>query len=262
MGYFVYKTTNSKNGKFYIGVHSGDVDDQYLGSGKIIKQAIRKYGSDVFVREIIAEFDELGDALRLESKLVDAEFLQRPDVYNVALGGGMPPTMRGSGHPNFGVKRPDASRRMRDDNPMKMTSVREKVRGTAVYILDDGSMIRAKKDDPRLAAGAVHVNSGKLTVRDSSGKVLHVTRDDPRLISGEVVHVSKGLRRSRETVERWRFSKYGVSSAEELSVVREQLKAERRKNKPIDMVTCPHCGKSGKKSGAMAQHHFDNCKKK
>jgi hypothetical protein len=43
---------------------------------------------------------------------------------------------------------------------------------------------------------------------------------------------------------------------------------ETRKNngtntwKITDKVTCPHCGKVGAKSGAMAQWHFDNCKNK
>jgi len=53
---FIYKTTNKINGKIYIGklVRESKV---YLGSGKILKQSIKKYGKDNFIREIIEYCD-------------------------------------------------------------------------------------------------------------------------------------------------------------------------------------------------------------
>ncbi len=52
--YIVYKTTCSSNNKYYIGSHATyKVDDGYLGSGKVLKLAIKKYGKQNFKREII-----------------------------------------------------------------------------------------------------------------------------------------------------------------------------------------------------------------
>lgn len=42
MKYTVYKITNKINDKIYVGVHSTDnPNDSYMGSGKIIKDAIK-----------------------------------------------------------------------------------------------------------------------------------------------------------------------------------------------------------------------------
>lgn len=42
--YIIYKTTNLINDKIYVGKHNTSVNDGYLGSGKILKQSIKKYG--------------------------------------------------------------------------------------------------------------------------------------------------------------------------------------------------------------------------
>jgi hypothetical protein len=50
----IYKTTNIVNGKIYIG-KDVDNDPKYLGSGKILKNAIIKYGISNFIKEIIED---------------------------------------------------------------------------------------------------------------------------------------------------------------------------------------------------------------
>lgn len=88
MNHIVYKTTNVVNNKIYIGVHSTeDIEDGYLGSGKLLHKAIVKYGKSNFTREIIKLCDSRDEALELERLLVDKEFLKREDVYNLVIGG-------------------------------------------------------------------------------------------------------------------------------------------------------------------------------
>lgn len=53
---FIYITTNMVNGKRYLGQKSfnhGENWRTYLGSGKIFKDAIKKYGFENFSRNII-----------------------------------------------------------------------------------------------------------------------------------------------------------------------------------------------------------------
>ena len=40
MVYYIYITTNLINGKRYIGKHHGELNDDYLGSGTLLKKAI------------------------------------------------------------------------------------------------------------------------------------------------------------------------------------------------------------------------------
>jgi group I intron endonuclease len=53
----IYKTTNIKNGKIYIGKDKNN-NPSYLGSGVILEQAIQKYGRSSFQKEIIEECDD------------------------------------------------------------------------------------------------------------------------------------------------------------------------------------------------------------
>lgn len=86
--HFTYKITNLLNGKYYYGVHNtDDLNDGYLGSGKLLKVAIKKYGRQNFKREILEFFDSNEAAFLAESKLVTREVVSDRNTYNVTLGG-------------------------------------------------------------------------------------------------------------------------------------------------------------------------------
>ena len=55
--YYIYRITNNLNNKVYIGKRTSkvppDKDTNYLGSGKLIKRAIEKYGKENFTKEIV-----------------------------------------------------------------------------------------------------------------------------------------------------------------------------------------------------------------
>lgn len=88
MFYYLYKTTNTINGNIYIGVHATkNIADNYLGSGKVLKQAIEKYGAKNFTKDILEFADTWEAILEKEKTLVTPEFLLREDVYNLRIGG-------------------------------------------------------------------------------------------------------------------------------------------------------------------------------
>lgn len=89
MVYYVYKITNLINGKIYVGKrgHKDPLNDSYMGSGKLIKAAIKKYGKDSFKKEILNEFETNQEAASFEASLVTKELIESGASYNMHEGG-------------------------------------------------------------------------------------------------------------------------------------------------------------------------------
>ena len=88
MHYTIYKITNRVNGKVYIGKHqTNNINDGYMGSGRLIQQAITKYGIDNFEKEILFDFSVEDEMNTKEAELVTEEFCKRKDTYNLCPGG-------------------------------------------------------------------------------------------------------------------------------------------------------------------------------
>jgi len=84
MHYTIYKITNKINGNFYIGKHkTKNLDDGYMGSGKLIKAAIKKYGKENFTKEILEFFDTEEEMNEAEKRYV----VLGEGSYNICPGG-------------------------------------------------------------------------------------------------------------------------------------------------------------------------------
>lgn len=86
---YIYKTTNLINNRKYIGLHKSEkFDNSYKGSGKILLQAIKKYGINNFETVIIDTAQSLEELYRKEIFWID--FFKANEVheyYNIKQGG-------------------------------------------------------------------------------------------------------------------------------------------------------------------------------
>jgi hypothetical protein len=86
--YLVYKTTNLINGKFYVGVHETyNLNDGYLGSGKILRNSVYYHGKENFKREILEFCDNKENMYKKEKELVTEELIKNPKCMNLVVGG-------------------------------------------------------------------------------------------------------------------------------------------------------------------------------
>ena len=175
MTYFIiYKTTNTLNQKYYVGKHkTDDLNDGYLGSGLALNRAIKKYGKDVFKREILFLFDNQVDMENKEKEIVNEQLLADPLCYNIGIGG------QGGMLNNKGTL---TAFDLETNNWRKV------------------SVDTFNKNRNTLKGGTYN----QVTVKDKDGNIFNVSKLDPRYLSGELLHVSTGRKHSEETLNKIR----------------------------------------------------------
>ena len=85
----IYKTTNLLDGKIYIGQDSKN-KNSYLGSGLYLKRAIKKYGKENFIKEILEDNIKSKDILNIREIYWIEKFnsIDPKLGYNLTKGGG------------------------------------------------------------------------------------------------------------------------------------------------------------------------------
>ena len=88
MHFIIYETINKINGKKYRGAHvCHSLQDDYIGSGKLLKRAIAKYGFENFERKILKECSSVEEMFLQEAIYVDRFWVENIKTYNLKIGG-------------------------------------------------------------------------------------------------------------------------------------------------------------------------------
>jgi len=84
---YIYKITNKINGRWYIGKTNGQ-DPNYMGSGKLLRQAYAKYGRENFEKIILENCSTEQELNQREQYWIqESGALSDPLSYNLAEGG-------------------------------------------------------------------------------------------------------------------------------------------------------------------------------
>ena len=214
---YIYKTTNLIDGKIYIGQKKSPkfLGKRYLGSGKILKQAVSKYGKDNFKVELIEEIDCLEKMDEREIYwIAQYNATNREIGYNRSEGGNVNRTMVGENNPFYGKHHSEETRkkiseltrsrmsgkhlnketkqkiRERELGKIVSDETRQKLRDNAKNNPNYGmrgkhvseetkkKLSEAKKGKPSHAKGSVHITN------DIEDKMIHLEELDYYLSQG------------------------------------------------------------------------------
>lgn len=219
----IYKTTNLINGKFYVGKDSKNSPD-YLGSGILLNAAIKKYGKDNFIKEILESVTNIEELdIREIYWINELNATERNIGYNLTNGGTGGDTY--SKNPNY-------------DNIIINLKKRRHTEETKKKISENNWQSKNK--------GA---RTGSKWGEDQRNKMKDYWENNPGSF--------KGKKHSKETLEK-------LSNAAKGKKCSEETKSKMREAKVgivLKDYTCPHCEKQGK-GNAMKRFHFNNCKNK
>jgi group I intron endonuclease len=221
----IYKTTNLINGKFYVGKDVRNLNC-YLGSGKLLKRAIKKYGKNNFVKEILEICNNLTD-LEEREKFWIKELDSINNGYNLTEGG--------TGGDTF----TNNSNKEETRNKLKKRIVSEEVK-----------LIRLNNLTP-FQNGENHPNFGKKQSQETKEK---------RIMSFQKKGFNspmEGKNHTEETKQKIREKKIGTIISEE---TKEKMRNSSNKGGKQKIFVCPYCNKQG--GNTMFRWHFENCKNK
>lgn len=162
--FYIYLVTNLINGKQYIGQHKGKLDDKYLGSGVLIKEAIKKYGRKNFRKTILCICSSKTGADEKEKEIIKKyNAVKDPNFYNLQEGG----IGRGGwgGCEKWRKEHPEEARKMYQSNIEKAhkwwKNHPEEQEKRNKQLLEDST--RWRKEHPELVKQImVKVNEGKI----------------------------------------------------------------------------------------------------
>lgn len=189
---YFYKITNHINNHFYYGVHCTDnLNDGYMGSGKRLHCAYKKYGIENFSKEILKFFNTIQEAYEYESEIVTEDLVHNPECYNIQCGG--------QGWNTYGtvsVQDKQGNHFRCDKNDPKYLSEEyfSNTTGRVTVKDNENNTFSVSINDPRYISGELTgALKGKVPVKDKLGNFLLVDKEDPRYISGELTGVQKNM---------------------------------------------------------------------
>jgi group I intron endonuclease len=221
----IYKTTNIINGKYYVGKDINN-SESYLGSGVLLKRAIKKYGKENFIKEVLEHCKTL-DILEEREKFWIKELDSIKLGYNLTEGG--------TGGDTF-------------TNNDSKEEIREKLKKRTYS--EEVKKIKLKNLEPfKFQSGENHPGFGKKQTEETKNK-----RKKKFLENG---YPMENKNHTEESKQKIRQKKIGVKQIDETKL--KISVANKGKKKKI--IKCPYCGKEGGEP-QMYQWHFKKCKLK
>ena len=190
--YYIYRITNKVNGKTYIGQHKyKDLSDNYMGSGKLIRRAQKKYGMESFEKEILysrIQYKKTVDdmerfAIAKERAIGKAE-------YNIADGGSGPVGVSFSDEHKRRISEALKGRHHTEESKRKMSEAQKGKHISEEQRKNHSEALRGKKRGTRSEVWKMHLseslkgrtawNKGKHWSEETRRKISEATKGKPK----------------------------------------------------------------------------------
>jgi len=244
--YILYETTNLVNGKKYRGIHKTlKLNDGYLGSGKVLLNAVNKYGKENFHREVLEFCSSYEELIEKEKIYVDEDWVNDYSNYNLKTGG-----------QSAGI--------LSDESKNKISE-------TLKRRYESGEIIAFH---PK---GTIPWNKGKFGLyseeyRKKISESLKGKEPWNKDMKGQQVAWNKGLKlgpqseeeknkKSETLKKRYETEEHHSKGTEPWNKGKKGVQVAWNKGIEMEKVECPHCSKKIDKLNAK-RWHFDNCKLK
>jgi hypothetical protein len=230
----IYKTTNLINNKIYIGKQLNNDRNNYLGSGKVLELAIRKYGRENFKKEILQECYSKEEWLNAEIFWINKLNARDKKVgYNLAYGGAGGKTVETPWNKGLKLGPLSEEQRKRQSNTLKKR----------YQIL------------PHPTLGREPWNKGKCGFSSwNKGLKLGPMSEEQKLLHSKAMKGKNKYPKSKEHKEKISKALMGKKLPEE---TKQKMKEHSSKGISQKKIQCPYCGKIG--GTTMHRWHFNNC---
>lgn len=249
MYFIIYETRNKINGKLYRGCHKTfNLNDNYIGSGVLLNEAIEKYGKDNFEKRILRICSSLEEMIEMEAFFVDKDWVDREDTYNLQTGGLSYGILCEESKRKISESLVKAHRENKFDYSKRLYGDPWNKGKTNIYTEETKEAIRnsLSMKEPW--------NKGKTGLQKAWNKGLKDTKMKNPKTDEARKSISIALKKYYEEndhhlkgKEPWNKGKTGLQKAW-------------NKEKSLAPWTCPHCNKTGKGMSNKIRWHFDKCK--
>lgn len=242
---YIYKTTNLIDNKIYIGQHKANnnqFDTSYFGSGKILLEAIDRYGIENFKCELIEWCETFEDLNAREIYwIAKLHATERGIGYNICTGGQGIPGLFGELNPNYGKKFSDETRRKLSESHIGIQSGENHPMYGKHHSEETKKLISDKK------SGINHPNYGKHLSEETKNKI----SDKAKLRTGEKNN-RFGTHHSEETKKKMSLSSGKKIINLDTGEIFNSLKEAAEKYNTYSSSICYCC--NGKYKSAAGQH--------
>lgn len=260
MYYTIYKTTNMINGKSYIGKHkTNNPNDNYLGSGLRLINAIKKYGINNFTKEILFIFDNEIDMNEKEKLLVNESVVKNNLYYNIALGGQGGQIILIPDHPRYDEVCSKISKKALERSEQNSLNIKElhKKKMIGMYNKKHTDETKHKIRNAHLGKDVSIETRQKLSIV-LKGKIPYNKNKKMSDIIGD----SRANELAYETSIR--NKKLFVGSGNPMYGKKHSVETKEKQSiaaKNVNKITCEHCSRTFRPS-TYARWHGDNCAKR